>query len=989
MYYIVRHATGRDKGEREDMMNRAQESDGSARRAAPLAFVGTIALLAAVAPLDTAAATPSTGGQTYYAAPEGQQVGVCEKAQPCSIERVQELAREGILEGEGDVTVILADGTYRITEPLEFRSEDGGSNGHTVRWTAAPEAHPVISGATEISGWSEHANGIFVADTERGLDSRQLYVNGIIAPRASMPVDSSDLTITPTGMTIENPDLAFLSDLQNQSRIELQALGDFTNRYSPVKSIDGTTVTMTQPAWDNNTWGWDTFQYTLLAPPTWYLENSLAFIDEVGEWYLDSEAGELYYKPAPGVDPNDLDVELPTVEVLISIGGTYDDPVTDLHFDGIEFTGTSWLGPSTDGYANQQNGTFIKDEYDYRPEDAFTECSRGCEMFERARHSSWYQVPGAVQISAAQNITLTNNRFTNLGQSALGIGNDDNATVTGVGLGAQGIDVVGNTFNEVGGHGIAIGGVRPDAHHPSDPQMTNKDILVENNTVNRAAVDYKDHSGILSTYATNVRIVNNEVANVPYDGIDTGFGWGANDPGGSDEYLRRGYYDWHPVQTTPTTLRDNVVASNLVHNTKSRFADGGTLYNLSASPDTVVEENYLFNNSGVGLYLDEGTRYTTYQRNVLQGSNPWIFTNAYDDGNNTNDNLIQNNWYNSGGAQIPNAEERNNELIDNVSVPGTDWSAQAREVMCAAGVAPEYRTTLNANLFGLPECPREAALSEDFEGVSVLDDGYFGQNGNAFGLSGAGADMWGGGGQQDDEYGAIYRTEAVANGEAVSVRVDSLNDTHPWAKSGVVVRNDLAEPGSSAGYAIATVTSDNGVAFQWDSDGDGYLDGSTQASVDTFRAVWIKLERAGEEVSAYYSYDSENYVQIGEAVLLPNADRALDAGIIATSHDVDFAAVNVFSELSLTEPIDMAEQLVESVDGYVEAGDIAGPIAHQLGNTVDQLVRHLEDDRSAAAYSAVERMIRYLDNPKRPDTLTEPARDDLLWQASRLLEAIS
>ena len=971
------------------MRNRSHESGVSTRKAAPLAFLGTIALLATVAPLNAAVAAPSTGGETYYAAPHGQQAGACEETHPCSIERVQELARQGAVEGEGDVTVILADGTYRITEPLEFGPEDGGTDGHTVQWSAAPEAHPVITGATEISGWSEHDDGIFVADTEPGLDSRQLYVNGTMAPRASMLVDSSDLTVTPTGMTIENPDLASLSDLPNQGRIELQALGDFTNRYSPVESIDGTTVTMAQPAWDNNTWGWDTFQHTLLAPPTWYLENSLAFIDEVGEWYLDSHAGELYYKPAPGVDPNDLDVELPMLEVLVSIGGTYDDPVTGLGFEGIEFTGTSWLGPSTDGYANQQNGTFIKDEYDYRPEDAFTECSRGCEMFERARHSSWYQVPGAVQISAAQDITLTNNRFTNLGQSALGIGNDANATLTDVGLGAQGIDVVGNTFNEVAGHGIAIGGVRSDAHHPSDPRMTNKDILIESNTVNRAAVDYKDHSGILSTYVTNVQIVNNEVANVPYNGIDTGFGWGSNDPGGSDEYLRRGYYDWHPVQTTPTTLTDNVVARNLVHHTKSRFADGGTLYNLSASPDTVVEENYLFNNSGVGLYLDEGTRYTTYQRNVLQGSSPWIFTNAYDDGNNTSDNLIQNNWFNSGGAQIPNAEERNNQLIDNESISGTDWPAQAREVMCAAGVAPEYRTTLNANLFGLSECPRDAPLSEDFEGVSVMDDGYFGQHENNFGLTGAGADMWGGGGQRDDEYGAIYRTEAVADGEAVSVRVDSLSDAHPWAKSGVAVRNDMAAAGSSAGYAIASVTPDNGVAFQWDSDGDGYLDRAAEAPVDTFRAVWVKLERAGEEVSAYYSYDGENYVQIGEAVSLPEADRALDAGVFATSHDVDVAAINVFSELSLAEPIDMAEQLVASVDRYVESGDIAGPIARQLGNTLDQLVRHLEADRSTPANSAINRVIRHVENPKRPDTLTEPARDDLLWQAERLLEAIS
>ena len=122
----------------------------------------------------------------------------------------------------------------------------------------------------------------------------------------------------------------------------------------------------------------------------------------------------------------------------MSIGGTYDEPVAGLAFEGIRFSGTSWLGPSTDGYANQQNGAFLKGEYEYRPEDGFTTCSRGCEMFERARNE-WYQEPAAVQVSAASDVTFTRNTFSNLGQSALGIGNDANATLSGVGLGASNV----------------------------------------------------------------------------------------------------------------------------------------------------------------------------------------------------------------------------------------------------------------------------------------------------------------------------------------------------------------------------------------------------------------------------------------------------------------------------------------------------------------------------------------------------------------------
>ena len=81
----------------------------------------------------------------------------------------------------------------------------------------------------------------------------------------------------------------------------------------------------------------------------------------------------------------------------------------------IQFTGTSWLGPSSaEGYVSQQNGGYMKGVYEYRPADALTSCSRGCEPFERARNT-WYQMPSAVQVSAADHITFARNTFSNLG----------------------------------------------------------------------------------------------------------------------------------------------------------------------------------------------------------------------------------------------------------------------------------------------------------------------------------------------------------------------------------------------------------------------------------------------------------------------------------------------------------------------------------------------------------------------------------------------
>ncbi|WP_206282225.1 hypothetical protein [Streptomyces rhizosphaericus] len=89
---------------------------------------------------------------------------------------------------------------------------------------------------------------------------------------------------------------------------------------------------------------------------------------------------------------------------------------------------------------------------------------------------------------------------------------------------------------------------------------------------------------------------HNEVSDLAYDGIDVGWGWGANDPGGSTDYKNRGLYDYQPVYTSPTTLSENVIRYKLIHGTKKVFHDSGSLYNLSASPGTVMEGNYIYDN---------------------------------------------------------------------------------------------------------------------------------------------------------------------------------------------------------------------------------------------------------------------------------------------------------------------------------------------------------------------------------------------------------
>ena len=86
-----------------------------------------------------------------------------------------------------------------------------------------------------------------------------------------------------------------------------------------------------------------------------------------------------------------------------------------------------------------------------------------------------------------------------------------------------------------------------------------------------------------------------------------------------------------------------------------------------------------------------------------------------------------------------------------------------------------------------------------------------------------------------------------------------------------------------------------------------------------------------------------------------------------------------------TEQTATTAGLNSSLARYIESGGVAGPIAGQLDRTLDQAARHLENERTRPAAGALERFIRHLDHPKRPDTLSPQAATDLRAQASALL----
>jgi hypothetical protein len=622
-----------------------------------------------------------------------------------SLERAQLAVRQ--LDADHDVTVSIADGVYRLVRPLVFSAQDGGHNGHKVTWAAADGAHPVISGAMQITGWKlfDKEKGIYVADTPAGVDTRQLWVNDQLAKRTSIEIKRSDVSFTTQGIVFKNADYDYLSKLSNIGRMEITAAGFFTYRVSPIEKIDGRTLVMKQPAWSNNTWGYDTINDPYGAEfAQLFLSNSLDLLKEPGQWYIDSAKGKLYLKPPAGAEVEKMDVELPRLTTLLAIGNSLDEPVEELEFRGIRFSHTSWNGPSSDeGYASQQSGSYIKGRAIAYPADALTSCSQGCEAFETVRNE-WSQAPASIQVAASKLITFDDDTFAHLGQYALGIGNDSDANLTGAGLGTSDIRVTHCSFFDNAGGAILAGGVRRDAHHPHDPRMINRALLVSNNRIESVSKDYMDNSAILSTYVSSALILHNDISDVPYDAIDIGYGWGYVDAGGNANYrVNQHGYDFKDnlVYDTPTTHHDVVVANNKIHGAKKLFHDGGAIYNLSASLGTLITENYVFdNNQRIALYLDEGSRFITVRRNVVDDpGGTWLNINTAKSAfplRISPDNTAEGNWHNGVKVGGMWTNYQNDRILDDHLIQSQEWPADAKEIMRNAGIESGMETSKKA-----------------------------------------------------------------------------------------------------------------------------------------------------------------------------------------------------------------------------------------------------------------------------------------------------
>jgi hypothetical protein len=257
----------------------------------------------------------------------------------------------------------------------------------------------------------------------------------------------------------------------------------------------------------------------------------------------------------------------PQLERLIEINGA-----SYLSFYGLTFEHSSY---------NPQNGSMIgiQASYIYKYDKRF--------------------IPSAIHILDSHHTTFANCTFRNMGGGAVEFekGTHDNL-------------IEKSRFYQISANGITLRGDDDTLNAASFC----KNETIRNNLIFKVAQDYTGCIGIFCAYPIGVKIENNEISDLPYTGINIGWGW----PG------------WKGTEIK-SALENNLIRGNEIHDVMLLHNDGAGIYVLRKQPGTIIEENYihdiresdLMKNAQIrypiaGIYLDELSNNITVLNNVIE-----------------------------------------------------------------------------------------------------------------------------------------------------------------------------------------------------------------------------------------------------------------------------------------------------------------------------------------------------------------------------------
>jgi uncharacterized repeat protein (TIGR03806 family) len=186
---------------------------------------------------------------------------------------------------------------------------------------------------------------------------------------------------------------------------------------------------------------------------------------------------------------------------------------------------------------------------------------------------------------------------------------------------------------------------------------------------------------------------------------------------------------------------------------------------------------------------------------------------------------------------------------------------------------------------------RAPVLPRGWQDADIGDVGQPGESSflnGRFNLLASGGDIWG----YADAFHFVYRP---LNGDGqIIAHVASMQYTDPWAKAGVMIRENIS---ADAKDILMALSGQGGSTLQWRPvTGD-----RTSGSVDGPPArlpYWVKLTRVGNIFTGYVSADGINWQTVGTATVPMNKNLLI--GLAVTSHNNSVLNSTLFEHVSFS-----------------------------------------------------------------------------------------
>jgi len=705
----------------------------------------------------SAGAAQPIDGRAYYVSPSGSDTNPGTLEAPfLTIAKARDIVRTVNGQMTEDIHVVLRGGTYRLTSPITFGTQDSGMNGHRISYQSYPGETAILSGAVPVTGFLPATGGVYKAPLARSTKLRNLYVNDRRATMTSKVVASKGGYGT-YSVTAGQASWAWVSGSNSDgAKYSATDVPSIATNKDDLEIINGTTWNenivcvrdvITTPENDRALLfqqpygaiaqlpGWNA-GFSVSGTHTVY--NAFEFLKSPGQFYFDKTAGTLYYYPRSGEDMANADVQAPVAETLLQLAGkSTTERIKNLTFQGLTFANTDYGLYSlagSHGKATVQGAT------------VYVAYGNG------DWHSSKYQItdtlPGMISATNADSLEFVGNVVKHSGAEGISLVNDViNAKVTG------------NYFNDIAGSGLTVGhpqhveigdGGTHEKYAPGIEGVCKNDSITNNVFYDISSLPgFGGHAGITAFFVDTLSITHNHIQATAYNGINLGWGW-KNFP-------------------ASTTCKNNVVSNNRLIDTLNRLHDSGAIYTIGQMPGTSINQNYV---KGIppattgptyGLHNDEGSAYITENDNVLDISSGVKYTINCEDYGAKHDLTILRTYatVNKMGAKPPNS------TIDTpIAVPDNVWPLSQYKTCVSSGIQDAFRGLLPVSIVTRADYVFPASASVAV-GTASIDLRSSGDGANTLWLAPAGTTQF-----------AAGPTMSKAAGDATTISVPATAGTY-------------------------------------------------------------------------------------------------------------------------------------------------------------------------------------------------------------------